>query len=85
MTRGNALPPSDATELETALVARRAITSHPARDLLLYGFRLLGHRARQCPKVMPRVVELIDQGENDRQARMVEPHAVVQVAGQRYT
>ena len=44
------------------LVERRAIiTGHPARDLLLYCLRLLGHRAGQCPKVVPRLVELIDQ------------------------
>jgi len=39
------------------LVARRAITGHPARDLLLDCLRLLGHRAGQRPKVVPRDVE----------------------------
>jgi len=29
-------------------------------------------------------MQLIDQGEDDRQARMIETHAVVQIAGQRY-
>ncbi len=41
--------------------ARRVITGHPARDLLAYRLRLLGHRTGQCPKVVPRVVELINQ------------------------
>src|SRR5215467_10523055 len=57
------------------LVAGRAIPGQPARDLLLYRLRLLGHRAGQRPQVVPRLVKLIDQGENNRQARVVEAHA----------
>ena len=45
--------------------ARRVITGHPARDLLAYRLRLLGHRLAaphgSVPKVVPRVVELINQ------------------------
>jgi len=48
------------------LVAGRAIPGQPARDLLLYRFRLLGHCPGQGPKVAPRLVKLIDQGENNR-------------------
>src|SRR5262245_47739885 len=59
--------------------------SRPASDLLLYGLRLFGHRACQRPKLVPRIMELIDQGHNDWQAGVVETHAVVQVAGQRHT
>ena len=55
-----------------------------AYDLLLYCLRLLGHCAREGPKVVPRLMELIDQGQDDRQARVVEAHAIVQVAGQRH-
>lgn len=35
-------------------------TDDPTGDLLLNLIRLLGYRTRQRPKVVPRVVELID-------------------------
>ena len=55
-------PAKDAAQkIAYALVARRAIPGDPARDLPLYCVRLLGDSAGQCPKVVPRVVELIDQ------------------------
>ena len=35
-------------------------TGHPASDPVLNRFGLAGHRQRQRPKVVPRVMELID-------------------------
>jgi hypothetical protein len=53
------------------LIARRlTTTAYPAGDLLLHRFRLLGHCARQRPKVVARVMELIDQRQDDRQTRV---------------
>src|SRR5262245_4614768 len=66
------------------LTLGRAILGHPASDLPLYSLRLFGYRACQCSKVVSRIMELINQRHNDWQARVVEAHAVVQVAGQRH-
>jgi hypothetical protein len=61
------------------------MASHRADDLQADRVRLVGHRTAQRTDVATRIMELIDQGQNDRQARVVEAHAVVQVARQRHT
>src|SRR5262245_24117186 len=54
--------------------------AHPSGDLLSYCLGLFSYCPCQFAKVMTRIMELVDQGENDRQARMLKAHAVVQVA-----
>src|SRR5262245_22340063 len=60
--------------LPQLVALRRVIAGHPADDLPLYRVRLFGHRTCQCPKVVSGIVELIDQRQNDWQARVIEAH-----------
>jgi len=55
-----------------------------ARNGVLHGVRLLFDRLAQRSKMMAGVVKLVDQRQDDWKARVVEAHAVVQIASERH-
>lgn len=74
--------PNDGALLLFAATGPKA--RHPLRDVVLDLVRLRRHRARQRLEGVARIMQLVDQRQNDRQARVLKPHAIVQVARERH-
>src|SRR5690606_37067440 len=53
-------------------------TCDTARDLVLNDVGLLGNGAGERAETVAGLVELVDERENDGQARVLKPHAVVE-------